>query len=61
MVDVIPCKVCRISEQGRAARANLKHVRVGFEKKYCGGVRYYPCQQPKGKRSRHMLSALDQQ
>ena len=60
MVDVIARKVCRIGEQGRAAKANLKHVRVGFEKKYCGGVRYYPCQQPEGNRSRHMSSGLNQ-
>lgn len=38
MVDVIARKVCRIDGQGRAAEANLRHVLVGFEKKYCGGA-----------------------
>ena len=59
MVDVIARKVYIIGEQGWAGKA--KHVRVGFKKKYCGGVRYCPYQQPEGNRSRHMLSALNQQ
>jgi hypothetical protein len=53
-VDVVVRKACEIGELGRAVKANLKHVLVGFEKEYSRGAEYYPCQRPERNRSRHV-------